>query len=170
MDRWQSCHTRSVRDDELAEAVRLREAGSREEARELLLSLSERYPDDAEIAYQTAWVHDALGLEAEAVPFYERALDGTGLAADDRLGAFTKLGSTFRVLGRYGEALEVFRRGLAEYPGDQGLRTFMAMALYNTGQAREAVGTLLKVLAETEEVGRYRRAVDYYADHLDETV
>lgn len=159
-----------MRDDELAEAVRLREAGSREEARALLLSLSEWHPDDAEIAYQTAWVHDALGLEAEAVPFYERALAGTGLTAADRLGAFTGLGSTFRVLGRYDEALETFRRGLAEFPGDKALRTFMAMALHNSGQSREAVGTLLKVLAETEEVGRYRRAVAYYADHLDETV
>lgn len=159
-----------MRDDELTEAVRLREAGSREEARALLLDLSERHPGDAEIAYQTAWVHDALGLEAEAVPFYERALGGTGLAAADRLGAFTGLGSTFRVLGRYDEALETFRRGLAEFPGDTGLRTFMAMALYNAGQSREAVGTLLKVLAETEAVGRYRRAVDYYADNLDETV
>ncbi|MFG3441653.1 tetratricopeptide repeat protein [Nonomuraea sp. NPDC047897] len=159
-----------MRDDELTEAVRLRAAGSLDEARELLLGLAARHPADAEIAYQTGWVHDALGLEAEAVPFYERALDGADLASADRLGAFTKLGSTLRVLGRHDEALEVFRRGLAEFPGDQGLRTFMAMALYNAGQSREAVGTLLKVLAETDAAGGYRRAIAYYADHLDEIV
>ncbi|MEU8246417.1 tetratricopeptide repeat protein [Nonomuraea sp. NPDC048916] len=157
-------------DAELAHAVRLREEGDREAARELLLELSRRHPDDPEVAYQTAWVHDALGLESEAVPFYERALAGEGLAAGDRLGAFTGLGSTLRVLGRFGEALAVFERGLAEFPDDPGLRVFKAMALYNSGQAREAVGTLLKVLAAAEQVGGYRRAVEYYADHLDETV
>ncbi|MEU0564061.1 tetratricopeptide repeat protein [Nonomuraea sp. NPDC005983] len=157
-----------MRDDELARAVRLREQGQREEARTILLELAERHPDDAEVAYQTAWVHDALGLEAEAVPFYERALADQGL--DDRLGAFTGLGSTLRVLGRHREALETFTRGLEEFPGDPGLRTFMAMALYNEGRAREAVGSLLKLVAESGQVGRYRRAVEYYAENLDETI
>ncbi|MDR8408150.1 tetratricopeptide repeat protein [Nonomuraea sp. 3-1Str] len=159
-----------MRDDELARAVRLREEGSREEARELLLGLAERHPEDAEVAYQTAWVHDVLGLEKEAAPFYERALAGEGLKPEDRLGAFTGYGSTLRVLGRYDEALAAFRRGLAEFPEDPGLRTFMSMALYNAGRAREAVSTLLKVLAGTEAAGQYQRAVTYYADHLDETV
>jgi tetratricopeptide (TPR) repeat protein len=155
---------------QLARGVRLREEGSREEARELLVALAARHPDDAEIAYQTAWVHDALGLEAEAVAYYERALAGDGLSAEHRLGAYTGLGSTLRVLGRFGEALALFERGLGEFPGDPGLRTFAAMALYNEGRAREAVAGLLKLLAESDVVGRYRPAVEYYADNLDETV
>lgn len=159
-----------MRDGELARAVRLREEGERDEAREILLELAERYPADAEIAYQAAWVHDALGLEAEAVPFYERALAGETLTAEHRLGAFTGLGSTLRVLGRFDDALATFRRGLAEFPGDVPLRTFAAMALYNAGEAREAVGALLKLLAETGQVGSYRPAVEYYAENLDETI
>ncbi|MEU7744188.1 tetratricopeptide repeat protein [Nonomuraea sp. NPDC049158] len=160
----------ATRDDELARAVELREAGKREEARELLVALAARHPDDAEVAYQTAWVHDALGLEAEAVPFYVRALAGDGLNADDRLGAFLGLGSTYRVLGRVDESLETFERGLAEFPGDAGLRTFNAMALYNSGRAREAVSTLLAVVAESDRAGGYARAISYYAENLDETV
>ncbi|MFC4015806.1 tetratricopeptide repeat protein [Nonomuraea purpurea] len=159
-----------MRNDELAHAVRLREEGDREEARKLLVDLARRHPDDAEVAYQTGWVHDALGLEAEAAPHYERALAGRGLGADDRLGAYTKLGSTFRVLGRYDEALETLAKGLAEFPGDAGLRTFTAMALYNAGRSQEAVSTLLKVVAESDKAGGYRRAIEYYADHLDEKV
>ncbi len=158
------------RDELLARGVLLREEGRREEARELLVELAARHPGDAEIAYQTAWVHDALGLEAEAAPHYERALAGDGLSAEDRLGAYTKLGSTLRVLGRFVEALELFERALKEFPGDPGLRTFQAMALYNQGRPREAVSGLLKLLAESGDVGGYRRAVEYYADNLDETV
>ena len=40
-----------------------------------LLDLVAAYPDDAEINYQAAWVHDSLGREREAVPFYRRAIE-----------------------------------------------------------------------------------------------
>lgn len=152
------------------EAIRLREQGT-DEARLRLVDLAERNPQDAVIAYQTAWAHDSLGFEAEAAPYYERALTNEGLSTEDRCGVFVGLGSTYRVLGRYDESLATLRRGLAEFPSDAALRTFLAMALYNVGEARDAVGTLLKVLAETSgdiKVQQYRRAVEYYADHLDD--
>ncbi|WP_327675512.1 tetratricopeptide repeat protein [Kitasatospora sp. NBC_00458] len=155
----------------LAQAVRLREEGTRE-ACEQLIRLSDRYPQDAALAYQAAWAHDSLGLEAEAVPCYERALAGSGLSEEERHGALLGLGSTYRVLGRYESSLATLRRGLEEFPEDAALRTFLAMALYNTGEPREAVRTLLRVTGETSAdpgVQKYRRAVEYYADHLDET-
>ena len=155
---------------ETQEAIRLREQGT-DEARLRLIELAERNPQDAVIAYQTAWAHDSLGFEAEAAPYYERALAAEGLSTKDRHGVFVGLGSTYRVLGRYDESLKTLRRGLGEFPGDAALRTFLAMALYNVGEARDAAGTLLKVLAETSAdtgVQRYRRAVEYYADHLDD--
>ncbi|MGW0806106.1 tetratricopeptide repeat protein [Nonomuraea sp. NPDC002799] len=159
-----------MRDGELARAVRLREEGAHEQARAVLVELARRHPEDAEVAYQTAWAHDVLGLEAAAVPYYEQALAGPGLSDGDRLGVYTGLGSTLRVLGRYAEALETFTRGLAEFPEDAGLRTFMAMALHNAGRSGEAVSVLLKVVAESDRSGPYRRAIAYYADNLDETV
>lgn len=161
------------RDDLLAQAVSLREQDRTEEARELLLMLSERYPQDVEVVYQTAWAHDKLGLEAEAVPYYERSLADRGLSDEDRDGAYLGLGSTYRILGRYDEAVATLRRGLQEFPGDAALTTFLAMALYNTGQARESVSLLLELLAATssdEGVQRYRRAIEFYAGDLDATV
>ncbi|MGW1670008.1 tetratricopeptide repeat protein [Streptomyces sp. NPDC002324] len=158
------------RDAALSQAVRLREEKN-PQAREQLLNLAERYPQDAAIAYQVAWAHDALGLEAEAVPFYERALNGSGLSPGERHGVFLGLGSTYRVLGRYELSLATLRRGLSEFPHDAALQTFLAMALYNLGESREAVRTLLQVTAATSEDGRvqkYRRAIEYYAEHLDE--
>ncbi|MEV4628523.1 tetratricopeptide repeat protein [Micromonospora sp. NPDC049523] len=155
----------------LSQAVRLREEGTAQ-ARERLVGLVDRHPWDAAIAYQAAWAHDAAGLEAEAVPFYERALRGTGLSPQDRHGAYLGLGSTYRVLGRYEESLATLRRALEEFPDDPALRTFLAMALYNVGEAREAVRSLLKVIVATSGDARvqgYRRAIGYYADNLDET-
>lgn len=61
--------------------------------------------------------------------------------------------------------------GLAgRYPEDQALRAFLAMALYNRGEGREAVGLLLKTLATASDdpgVRQYRRAIEHYADDLD---
>ncbi|MFD0019665.1 tetratricopeptide repeat protein [Streptomyces sp. NPDC058382] len=160
-----------TRDEALARAVRLRERKD-PRAHERLLSLAARYPQDSVIAYQTAWSHDSLGLEEEAVPFYERALAGPGLCAEDRHGAFLGLGSTLRVLGRYEEARAVLGRGLEEYADDASLLTFLAMTLYNVGESREAVRTLLLVTAATGADPRlqaYRPAIEHYAGRLDET-
>lgn len=162
--------TDEQRDLELAQAVRLREDGQAEEARTQLLALARRFPDDAEVAYQTAWVHDVLGLETEAVPYYELSLTGAGLSIEDRRGAFLGLGSTYRALGEYQLAVTTLRRGLVEFPEDAALRTFLAMALYNIGEARESVGMLLRLLAatsENERIRRYRRAIEHYAEDLD---
>ncbi|MFE1546425.1 tetratricopeptide repeat protein [Streptomyces sp. NPDC058718] len=166
----------------LAEAVALREGGRKEEAREALVALAARHPDDAEIAYQTAWAHDVLGLEAEAVPYYELALaeaeaeaeagTGTGLTAEDRRGALLGLGSTYRVLGRYDDAVTLLTGAVGEFPEDGALRTFLAMALYNKGQHHESVRTLLLLLAATSEdasVRAYKRAIEHYAEDLDAT-
>ncbi|WP_329617899.1 tetratricopeptide repeat protein [Streptomyces brevispora] len=155
----------------LTQAVQLREQKN-PRAHEQLLALAAQYPQDAAIAYQAAWSHDSLGLEAQAVPFYERALDGPGLPAEDRHGAFLGLGSTLRVLGRYEAARGVLRRGLTEFPHDASLLTFLAMTLYNLGESREAVRTLLNVTAATsadQRVQAYRPAIEHYADRLDET-
>ncbi|QUQ64731.1 tetratricopeptide repeat protein [Kutzneria sp. CA-103260] len=157
-------------DAELARAVSLRESGAFDEARDLLLRLSSAAPDDARVAYQTAWVHDRLGLEGDAVPHYVRALDGDGLSAVERRGALLGLGSTYRTLGRYAEAVDVLSRGVREFPEDRALAVFLAMARYNTGDAKQAVAGLLTLLAETTtdpEIQRYRPAIELYAEDLD---
>ena len=159
------------RDERLARAVALRQAGKAEEAWVILLELVDERQDDAEVLYQTAWTHDNLGLEREAVPFYRRALDA-GLAGDDRRGALLGLGSTYRALGEYALAEETLRQGAAEFPEDRGMQVFLAMALYNRGRHAEAMGLLLHNLAETSSdarIRRYERAILFYALDLDKT-
>ncbi|MEU1020881.1 tetratricopeptide repeat protein [Streptomyces sp. NPDC005904] len=161
------------RDRLLAEAVGLREAGRKEEARDRLVALSSRFPQDVEVAYQTAWVHDTLGLEAEAVPYYERALAGAGLTEVDRRGALLGLGSTYRILGRYEEAVTTLSAAAAEFPDDGALKTFLAMALYNTGRTHDAMEMLLRLLAATSDdpdIAGYRPAIEEYAKDLDAKV
>ncbi|GAA2991972.1 tetratricopeptide repeat protein [Streptomyces fulvorobeus] len=160
------------KDESLAKAVRLRAEGHPEEARERLLALTAAFPDASDVAYQTGWVHDVLGLESEAVPYYERSLQLPGLVAEERRGALLGLGSTYRVLGRYGQAVETLRRGVSEFPEDGALRSFLAMALYNIGEHQEAMEILLRLVAATSTdpcVARYRSALEHYAGDLDAT-
>ncbi len=163
--------------DRLAEAIQLREAGraaqdqaTLEQARTLLLELSAAYPDDAEITFQTAVVHDNLGLEHESIPYYLRALD-QGLSGPDLERALLGLGSTYRGLGEYQKAEETLRRGVREFPHNRALQTFLAMTLYNSQQYKEAMEIVLVNLLETtsdEKLQYFKRGLMYYATHLDE--
>lgn len=164
--------------ERLAVAIELRETGRAkqdqtilEEARTLLLDLGAAYPDDAEITFQTAVVHDNLGLERESIPFYLRALE-QGLSGPDLERALLGLGSTYRLLGEYQHAEETLRRGVREFPDNRALQTFLAMTLYNTQQYKEAMELVLTNLLETtsdEKLQYFKRGLMFYATHLDET-
>ena len=157
-------------DERLAAAVRLREQGRLEAAREALLALSAERPDDAAVQYQTAWAYDASGLETDAVPFYERALT-LGLEGEALHGALLGLGSTYRTIGRYEDAERTLRDGRNRFGAHGCFDAFLAMALHNLGRDAEAMELLLNALAETssdESIRRYRRAILFYASRLDE--
>ena len=163
--------------DRLAEAIQLREAGRAkqdqamlEEARTLLLDLVAAYPDNAEITYQTAVVHDNLGLERESIPFYVQALT-QGLSGPDLERALMGLGSTYRGLGEYQQAEETLRRGMREFPSNRAIQVFLAMTLYNLQDYKEAMELVLTNLLETtsdEKLQYFKRPLLYYALHLDE--
>lgn len=161
----------SAIDERLESAIALRESGQDLEARKLLVAVHHDRPDDAVINLQCAWIHDKLGLESEAVPFYERAIS-IGLERPDLANALLGLGSTYRTLGRYEEALATLTRGVSEFPECAEMQVFRAMALYNNGLAKEACETLLTVLVAStsdESILRYRRAITEYSADLDRT-
>jgi tetratricopeptide (TPR) repeat protein len=163
--------------DRLAHVIELREKGRAnqdqsllEEARTLLLELVAAYPDDAEVNFQAAVVHDNLGLERESIPFYLRAL-GQGLSGANLERCLLGLGSTYRVLGEYQKAEETLRRGVKEFPDNRALQAFFAMTLYNRQQHKEAMELVLVNLLETtsdEKLQYFKRGLLYYALHLDE--
>jgi tetratricopeptide (TPR) repeat protein len=156
-------------DERLAKAVELREGGDLEQARALLLELRAERPDDAQVALQTAWVHDSLGYEEEAVGHYEAALAGE-LSDDELRPLLLGLGSTYRTLGRDEDSDRTFREAIERFPDFRPLRVFHAMTEYNLGRPREAVRALIEVLLETTsdpQILRYRRSLGAYAEDLD---
>ena len=147
----------------------LRRAGKREEACALAVSLAAQFPRDAELQYQAACIHDSLGREASAVPFYLAAMSGE-LSVDHLRSAYLGLGSTYRALGRYPEAERTLREGLAQFPEAAELKVFLAMALHNLGQSKQAIELLLTVLAQSSRdvhVQGLREAILFYAQDIE---
>lgn len=147
----------------------LRRAGRHEEACALAVSLAAQFAEDAELQYQAACVHDFLGREAQAVPFYLAAMSGA-LSTEHLRSAYLGLGSTYRALGQYAAAERTLRDGLARFPDAAELKAFLAMALHNLGRSKEAVELLLTVLAQSSadaHLQGYRDAILYYAQDID---
>lgn len=153
----------------LQQAIAWRQEGNIQEAIELLHQITGQEPHNGEAWYQLAWAHDSLGLEREAVPYYEKALQ-LQLSAEDRAGAILGLGSTYRTLAQYEQAKTWLLTGISEFPERREFAVFYAMVLYNLGEHSEAMQRLLIQLADTSTdrgISDYSRAIRYYADQLD---
>ncbi len=160
-----------TKEERLSRAIQLRKEKQVEEARDLLLDLHAEYPNDAQVNYQCAWVHDLLGLEREAIPFYEKAVQ-TGLNNEELQGALLGMGSTYRCIGEYKKAYDTFQQAIQLFPERHEYRTFLAMTYYNLGEPAKAMELLLNSLAETSNdagVIKYKNAIQFYADKLDQT-
>jgi tetratricopeptide (TPR) repeat protein len=157
--------------EKLSHAIQLRETGKHEEAKDSLLKLHAEFPDDAQVNFQCAWIHDLLGLEREAIPFYEKAVQ-TGLSGEDLQGALLGMGSTYRCIGEYKKAKETFEHALKVFPNNYEFKVFLSMTYYNLNQYSKAMELLLNTVVDTtkdEGILSYQRAIQFYADKLDET-
>ena len=161
--------------DKLASAIKLRESENHEEARELLLELHAEFPKDPQVnhgsLFPCAWIHDLLGLEREAIHFYEKAIQA-GLSGNDLKSALLGMGSTYRCIGEYHRSIETFQHALNLFPDSREFKVFLGMAYYNIGEFSKAMEILLNNLADTssdEGILRYQRAIRFYSDKLDQT-
>src|SRR5689334_9772623 len=112
-------------DEKLASAIMLRETEKHEEARQLLLELHSEFPDDPQVNYQCAWIHDLLGLEREAIPFYEKAIQA-GLNENDLKSAFLGMRSTYRCIGEYQKSIGTLQDALTLFPDSHEFNVFLA--------------------------------------------
>ncbi len=156
--------------DELARAIAYRQQQDHEKAQEAFSSLYERFPDNPLVNYHFACLHDSMGAEREAVPYYVKAIEN-GLTGEDRRGALLGLGSTYRTLGEYDKSAAILQQGIDAFPEAKEFVIFHAMTLYNLGKHHDAMHDLLNLLVDhTQDEGilRFQRAIRFYADDLDQ--
>ena len=157
--------------EKLQVALQLRREEKLQQSNLLLLELTTQNPNNAYLLYQCAWSFDCLGEETKAVPYYVKAISA-GLAGEDLENAYLGLGSTYRALGEYEKSRAVFADALNLFPHNEALRVFYAMTLYNVNEHQAAMELLLTCIAETSSdsnVQKYKRALQFYANKLDET-
>jgi tetratricopeptide (TPR) repeat protein len=151
-------------------AKELRREDNLEESQELLLSLLGEYPHDPQVLFEVGGSYDVLGLEPEAIPYYEQAIQ-QGLADDELQECLVCLGSSYRVVGESQEAVDILEDAIEQFPDNNSSKAFLALAYYSNDQVEEAMSLLLELLLTTtkdEEILTYANALDYYKDNLDE--
>lgn len=84
----------------LNKARKLIENEEFEKAREILLPILNKNPDEAEANHLFAETFDAQGFEREAIPYYENAL-ANNIESELREAVFVQLGSSYRCIGEY---------------------------------------------------------------------
>jgi len=124
--------------------------------------VEQRDAGDALALAEWGGVHDALGLEEEAVAHYRLAL-AAGLDAIHEHRVTLQLASTLRNLGEYEQAISLLRDLDAPELGGAPA-AFLALALHSAGRADEALEVALTALAP--HLPRYQRAVLGYAADL----
>jgi len=164
--------------DDLGNLIERREEGRAKqdqailgEVRDQLLKLLSYYPDAPEINYQTGIAYANSGMGREAITYYERALK-LGLSGPDLERCLLGLGSTYRYLGYYQQAVETLSRGMKEFPENRAIQVIFAMALYNNKNYKDSVELLLINLMETTmdtKLNYFKRGILAYAQDLDET-
>lgn len=86
--------------------------------------------------------------------------------------AFLGMGSTYRCIGEYQKAKETFETALEIFPDGNEFKVFLSMVYYNLKEHSKAMEILLNTIVATskdENVTQYQRAIQFYADKLDET-
>ncbi|WP_044337889.1 tetratricopeptide repeat protein [Rossellomorea aquimaris] len=153
----------------IEEAIELRESGECQASIERWKRLIQGDPDNGFLHYQCAWTHDKMGLESEAVPYYENSIQ-LGLDDKDLQGAYLGLGSTYRTLGEYEKSKSVFEEGIRRFPENKAMSVFYAMTLYNLNKHSQAMELLLISICNTScdaDIQAYHKAILYYSNQLD---
>lgn len=106
-------------EEELAVIAACKEAGDHKNAHCHAVECARVYTHDVRAQVAAAYACDRLGLENEAIPYYEAALK-LGIPADERPKFLLGFGSTLRNVSRVDEAVARLTEALREYP-DNGM-------------------------------------------------
>ncbi|WP_282920182.1 hypothetical protein [Ignavigranum ruoffiae] len=81
------------------------------------------------------------------------------------------MGSSYRAIGEFEKALEVFNKAEQLFPINSATKVFKSITLYNCVINDLAVSNLIKILLENTnnfDIKKFEKALLYFSDHLDE--
>ncbi len=144
----------------------LEQDGTEQQAIDYFLALVAEYPDNAMVQFEAGGAYDFAGYEAEAVPYYRRAI-ALGLPDDVLPQVTVQLGSSLRNLGQHDAAVQTLREGVERFPDYRALKAFLALALHSAGKPADALALMIRMTVDTPNFyEQYHRALRSYADEL----
>lgn len=146
----------------------LREAGRHEDHLAAAKQLVAERPSDVLAQIEAAYGHDRLGLEREAIRYYDEA-HRLGVPGPLRRRFLVGYGSTLRNVGRHDDAVAVLGQAVADDPDYPAYGAFLALALLSAGHPKAAVAAMLGVTLEVARPGAldgYERALGEYHQEL----
>jgi len=129
--------------------------------------VSERPAGDAAALFELGGIHDALGLETEAIPLYRAAI-AAGLDGERATRVLIQLASSLRNVGGSSEAVSILETAPSSDVDEGARQAFLALALYDEGRYGDALRIALQALIPT--LDGYQRALTEYAAELPSTV
>jgi tetratricopeptide (TPR) repeat protein len=138
---------------------------------------TERDPNDAESFSNAGQALVRLGRVAEAVPYFQRAIELNG----NRWAYRFNLARAHGLLSQWDQAVEQYRVAAGLFPGDYATEYNLGMALHKRGSEAEAVGCFKRAIAlrpseadlylslgiSSERLGLQGDAVDAYRRYLE---
>ncbi len=82
--------------------------------------------NNAYLNYQVAWSFDILEKETDAIYYYEKAISLNNLEEKDLKEAMLALASTYRSIGKYNKAKELFEIAIEKWD-DNSLKSFFIL-------------------------------------------
>ncbi len=119
------------------------------------------HPRSARIHLHSAFAHDRIGNEEQAIPLYERAL-ALGLDKADARDAHVCLASSLRNIGKSRIGSDVLNEVKDRYPRDVVFDLFTALLATELDRPHDAIRTLVgAVLRESDapDLERYRNVL-----------
>nr|WP_283163329.1 tetratricopeptide repeat protein [Sporolactobacillus mangiferae] len=131
----------------IKEARTLIEQGSIGQGLRKFNTLMASFPQDSRVQLHYALALDQQGMEVEAIPHYQKALQ-LGMRTEDVRVALICLASSYRNVGRHDAALETIERAVEKYKNDAVVQCFYSLILLDNGQSARAVGMLGHLLLQ----------------------
>jgi len=152
----------------LDEVRALRVAGRSEEHLAAAKALAAAHPDDPHAQFEAACGLDRLGLEHQAIRYYDEVYR-LGVPPELARTFVVGYGSTLRNVGRIDDAIAILGQAIADDPGYPAYAAFLALALLAGGHPRAAVATMLGCALDAARPGvfdGYERALTEYHREL----
>ncbi|MEO8701969.1 MAG: tetratricopeptide repeat protein [Kofleriaceae bacterium] len=146
----------------------LREAGKHPEHLDAARQLVAAEPANVLAQIEAAFGYDRNDFESDAIRHYDEAYR-LGVPAQLQRRFCIGYGSTLRNVGRIADAVAILERASADDPTDPAIRAFLALALLSSGNAPQALATMLGCALDAARDGAfdgYERALRNYQCEL----